>query len=109
MSENFWRKHTLFFYLVSGAWLYEQRAEQRRRFKAVLCAKPKTYAQIKEERKRCDREGTSFNPAEIQNIEEDEEQPESPALDGFFLVSVLEHVYYKWSNKSYKEKTSNFI
>ncbi|CAC5372085.1 X-ray radiation resistance-associated protein 1 [Mytilus coruscus] len=72
---------------VSGAWLFEQKAEQRRRFKAVLCTKPKTYAQIKEERKRSDREGTSFNPAEIPNLDEDEEeQQEAPALDGFFLM-----------------------
>ncbi|CAG2241615.1 X-ray radiation resistance-associated protein 1 [Mytilus edulis] len=72
---------------VSGAWLFEQKAEQRRRFKAVLCTKPKTYAQIKEERKRSDREGTSFNPAEIPNLDEDEEeQLEAPALDGFFLM-----------------------
>lgn len=76
--------------------MYEQRAEQRRRFKAVLCTKPKTYAQIKEERKRCDREGTSFNPAEIQNLDEDEEQPESPALDGFFLVGILVHCVIVW-------------
>jgi hypothetical protein len=52
----------------------------------VLCTKPKTYAQIKEERKRADREGIAFNPADIQNLDEDEEQPEAPALDGFFLV-----------------------
>lgn len=54
----------------------------------MLCTKPKTYAQIKEERKRADREGIAFNPADIQNVDEDEEQPEAPALDGFFLVWI---------------------
>nr|XP_022287824.1 X-ray radiation resistance-associated protein 1-like [Crassostrea virginica] len=70
-----------------GAWLVSQRAEQRRRFKAVLCAKPRTYSRIKEERKKAEREGTQITMA-VQSLAEDEmeEEDEAPVLDGFFLM-----------------------
>ena len=62
------------------------RAEQRRRFKAILCNKPKTYARIKEERRKAEKQGTTLSE---QNEGEDEgegEEKEAPVLDGFFLV-----------------------
>ena len=67
----------LFCFLLGGAWLVAYRAEQRRRFKAVLCsgepsvrAKPEVITKLKEE--------------ESETIEE--EKP--PKLDGFYLVSL---------------------
>ncbi|XP_062584370.1 X-ray radiation resistance-associated protein 1-like [Saccostrea cucullata] len=69
-----------------GAWLVSQRAEQRRRFKAVLCAKPRTYSRIKEERKKAEREGTQITMAVQSLAEDEEEEDESPILDGFFLM-----------------------
>lgn len=64
-----------------------QRAEQRKRFKAILCTKPKTYARIKEERRRAEKQGTTI-AEQFQNAEEQEkeEEREIPVLDGFFLV-----------------------
>lgn len=70
-----------------GAWLVSQKAEQRRRFKAVLCAKPRTYSRIKEERKKAEREGTQITmPVQSLAEGEIEEEEEAPALDGFFLM-----------------------
>ncbi|KAK3589901.1 hypothetical protein CHS0354_034913 [Potamilus streckersoni] len=69
----------------AGAWLVAQRAEQRRRFRAVLCTQPKTYAQIKEERRRAEKEGTSISAQEF-DAEEEEKQAEASQLDGFFLM-----------------------
>lgn len=67
----------LFCLLLGGAWLVAYRAEQRRRFKAVLCsgepsvpAKPVVITELKEE--------------ELETIED--EKP--PKLDGFYLVSL---------------------
>ena len=78
-------------YLIGeGAWLVAHRAEQRRQFKAILCNKPKTYARIKEERRKAEKEGTTIS--EQQNAEGnkegvgEEEKEEAPVLDGFFLV-----------------------
>ena len=80
---------TLYIYSIAGgAWLVAQRAEQRRRFKAVLCAKPRTYSRIKEERKKADRQGTNLaSQSFADDVSELEE--EVPLLDGFFLVQVL--------------------
>lgn len=65
-------------------------AEHRRRFKAVLCANPITYQQLKEQRKQQDR-GLSRDltasvppPASLMDQSMEEE-----TLDGFFLVSTL--------------------
>lgn len=59
------------------------RAEQRRRFKAILCTKPKTFSQIREERKRTEKEKRVTN-RDVEHLE-DEEKDDS-VLDGFFLV-----------------------
>lgn len=78
----------LIFYSGGGAWLVSQKAEQRRRLKAVLCAKPRTYSRIKEERKKAEREGTQITmPVQSLAEGEIEEEEEAPALDGFFLVN----------------------
>ncbi|XP_046584130.1 X-ray radiation resistance-associated protein 1-like [Haliotis rubra] len=67
-----------------GAWLIAHRAEQRRRFKAVLCTKPRTYSRIREERKKTERLGTTLDG---QRFDEDEaEEEEAATLDGFFLM-----------------------
>lgn len=66
----------------SGAWVVAQRAEQRRRFKAVLCTKPRDFHYIREERKRAEREGTAIVPPKEYGDEDDE----VAVLDGFFLV-----------------------
>ncbi|XP_060073090.1 X-ray radiation resistance-associated protein 1-like [Ylistrum balloti] len=68
----------------SGAWLIAQRAEQRRRFKAVLCTKPRTYSRIKGERKRAEKQGTALATQSF--IDDDEDVEEAPVLDGFFLM-----------------------
>ncbi len=65
-----------------------QRAEQRRRFKAVLCNKPRTYAQIREERKRSTKEGTAMIIPQTASYLEDAFDDER-VLDGFFLVIFL--------------------
>ncbi|XP_041350431.1 X-ray radiation resistance-associated protein 1-like [Gigantopelta aegis] len=65
-----------------GAWLTAYQAEQRKRFKAILCSRPKTYSQIREERKRCEREGTKLTADKFKQDEEDD----IPTLDGFFLM-----------------------
>ena len=70
--------------LGGGAWMTAQRAEQRRRFKAVLCSKPRSYDQIKEERRRAEKDGTAIIPPAFE-LEEDDED-ETTVLDGFFLV-----------------------
>ncbi|XP_021372100.1 X-ray radiation resistance-associated protein 1-like [Mizuhopecten yessoensis] len=70
---------------VNGAWLVAQRAEQRRRFKAVLCTKPRTYSRIKGERKRAEKQGTALASQSFIN-DEDEDEEEAPLLDGFFLM-----------------------
>ena len=66
-----------------------QHAEQRRRFKAVLCAKPRTYARIKEERKKSELQGTKLESHKFDegyDQEEEEVDDEEKILDGFFLV-----------------------
>ncbi|XP_046374524.2 X-ray radiation resistance-associated protein 1-like [Haliotis rufescens] len=68
-----------------GAWLIAHRAEQRRRFKAVLCTKPRTYSRIREERKKTERLGTTLDGQKFDEDEEEEEE-EAPTLDGFFLM-----------------------
>lgn len=44
---------------ASGAWVLAHDDEQKRRFKAVLCAKHKTYSQIKEQRKKSELKSTN--------------------------------------------------
>ena len=60
------------------------RAEQRRRFKAVLCAKPRTYSRIREERKRAEDQGIRMTASQFE--EEEEKDIDQPVLDGYFLV-----------------------
>ncbi|XP_069103439.1 X-ray radiation resistance-associated protein 1-like [Argopecten irradians] len=69
----------------SGAWLVAQRAEQRRRFKAVLCTKPRTYSRIKGERKRAEKQGSILATQSFIN-DDDDDVEEPPVLDGFFLM-----------------------
>ena len=72
------------YFLAGGAWLVAHTAEQRRRFKAVLCTKPvRTFSQIREERKRAEKTGSSIIPPTQDGYSDEEE--EKP-LDGFFLV-----------------------
>ena len=61
-----------------------QRVEQRRRFKAVLCAKPRTFHEIRDERKRSEKTGQAIVPPVLYKMEDDEE--DGRVLDGFFLV-----------------------
>ena len=60
------------------------KAEQRRRFKAVLCAKPRTYSRIREERKRAEDQGIRMTASQFE--EEEEKDVDQPVLDGYFLV-----------------------
>lgn len=71
----------------TGAWLVAQRVEQRRRFKAVLCAKPRTFDDIRKERKQSDKAGTTIIPPASPLGEKEED--DSAILDGFFLVSIF--------------------
>ena len=73
----------------SGAWLVAHKAEQRRRFKAVLCTKPRDYQQIREERKKSEKDGTAIVPPPSGFVEDDEEDDEGKILDGFFLVRLI--------------------
>ena len=60
------------------------RAEQRRRFKAVICAKPRDYETIRQERKRAEKEGTAIVPPAV--LDEEDAEEDTKVLDGFFLV-----------------------
>ena len=60
------------------------KAEQRRRFKAVLCAKPRTYSRIRGERKRAEDQGVRMTASHFD--EEEDEEEDKPVLDGYFLV-----------------------
>ncbi|XP_060557943.1 X-ray radiation resistance-associated protein 1-like isoform X2 [Ruditapes philippinarum] len=71
---------------ADGAWLVAQRAEQRKRFKAILCTKPKTYARIKEERRRAEQQGTTISEQLQAADDHEEEEKDVPMLDGFFLM-----------------------
>ena len=66
-------------YLEGGAWLVAYRAEQRRRFKAVICGGDPIIQRQPAV--------TKLQSDEIDSIEE--EGP--PKLDGFFLVSLQMH------------------
>lgn len=72
-------------FVGDGAWLIEHKAEQRRRFKAVLCAKPRTYSRIREERKKAEEKGVKLSDEHFEDNEENAE--EEAVLDGFFLVN----------------------
>lgn len=67
-------------FLGEGAWLEAHRAEQRRQFKAVVCAKPpRTYSRLRHERITAERQADD-SPELL--------DPEIPGkiLDGFFLM-----------------------
>ncbi len=86
----------LSFVLGGGAWLIAHRAEERRRFKAVLCTQPRTYQQVHEDRKRAEKEGTAIIPTAPADPEQ---QEENKVLDGFFLVCVLLKSYFFFSKE----------
>ncbi|XP_076453924.1 X-ray radiation resistance-associated protein 1-like [Babylonia areolata] len=67
-----------------GAWFVAHRAEQRRRFKAVLCTKPRTYSRIREERKRAEEQGVRLTAGQFQD--DSDEKSDTPVLDGYFLM-----------------------
>ncbi|ELU12376.1 hypothetical protein CAPTEDRAFT_227314 [Capitella teleta] len=70
-----------------GAWLTAQKVEQRRRFKAVLCAKPRSYDDIRRERNQNSAKmGTAIIPAASLVTETPEFDDENKILDGFFLM-----------------------
>lgn len=83
-------------YLQGGAWLVAYRAEQRRRFKAVICGGDPIIQRQSSV--------TKLQSDDTDSIEE--ERPQK--IDGFFLVSLLVflrsqlQIYY-W----YGEQTSN--
>ncbi|XP_067950001.1 X-ray radiation resistance-associated protein 1-like [Watersipora subatra] len=61
--------------LGEGAWLEAHRAEQRKRFKAVVCAKPpRTYSRLRHER------------MQGQDHDDEVQQPKGTTLNGFFLM-----------------------
>ena len=70
------------FFLVSeGAWIVAQRAEQKRHFRAVLCSAPKTYSQIKEERRRAEKVERLIAETGVQPHGIVVEEEEEPVLD----------------------------
>ena len=75
-----------FGYIGAGAWLVAARAEQRRRFKAVICAKPRDFETIRQERKRAEKDGTAIIPPA--GFDEYETEEDTKILDGFFLVGT---------------------
>ncbi|XP_059163984.1 X-ray radiation resistance-associated protein 1-like isoform X2 [Physella acuta] len=68
-----------------GKWLVVQHEEQQRRFNSILCAKPRTYSRIKEERKKSERLGTKLDNHSF-NESTEEKEDEGKILDGFFLM-----------------------
>ncbi|XP_038050347.1 X-ray radiation resistance-associated protein 1-like [Patiria miniata] len=71
----------------AGAWMVAQKAEQRRHFKAVLCAKPKTYSQLKHERKEKEKEERRRRQPPSSPDAFVEANTTTPGLmDGFFLL-----------------------
>ncbi|CAL1529992.1 unnamed protein product [Lymnaea stagnalis] len=70
---------------ASGKWLVAHQAEQLRRFKTVLCAKPLTYARIKDERKKSELRDLKLDCHNFQD-EGERENEEGKTLDGFFLM-----------------------
>lgn len=74
-----------------------QKAEQRRRFKAVLCTKPRDFDSIRAERKRSEKEGTAIIPPIDYGEENDDE---IKLLDGFFLVTVF--IIFIFQQANYK-------
>ncbi|KAH9512387.1 X-ray radiation resistance-associated protein 1 [Bulinus truncatus] len=68
---------------ASGKWLEVQQTEQKRRLKALLTSKPLTYARIKEERKKTEKQGLKL---ESHAFENEEEEQDGKILDGFFLM-----------------------
>jgi hypothetical protein len=68
----------------SGAWLVAHRAEQRRHFKVVLCSKPRTFDEIRNQRRKAEKDGT---PIVLPPPSQDkDDSDDGNTLDGFFLV-----------------------
>lgn len=66
--------------------------EQKRRFKAVLCSKPRTYSSIKETRKKAETEGAKLDNHDFA-VGKDEanagdNNSDVKILDKFFLVKL---------------------
>ena len=70
---------------VGGSWLVAQKAEERRRFKAVLCVKPWTYSSLKEERWLGVNQAP---PVTFPALSHNDLDSEYKLLDGFYLVSI---------------------
>ena len=82
----------------SGAWLVAHRAEQRKQFKALLCAKPRTFEEIRQERRRAEKNGTAIILPPTMSLEETEEEvAPTKVLDGFFLVCWYLRLRFKES------------
>ena len=68
----------------SGAWLVAHNAEQRRRFKAVLCSKLRTFEEIREQRKKSEVEGMALILPATNTVSTEED--DQKLLDVYFLV-----------------------
>ena len=84
---------SLIIIFAGGAWLVAHAAEQRRRFKAVLCTKPaRTFSQIRGERIKAERSrNNTVLPMQVDSSDWEDDK----ALDGFFLVqsqNIFHHV-----------------
>ena len=73
---------------MGGAWLVAHKAEQRRRFKAVLCAKPLSYNAVHEQRQKADKSGSAIVPPPTIKDEPHDGGEHEHSLDGFFLVGL---------------------
>ncbi len=76
--------------LEGGAWLDARKVEDRRRFRAVLSTtkEPRTFSQIREERRKAEKAGTEIVAPTVVSSSDGEEDK---ALDGFFLVRTCKH------------------
>ena len=79
----------LIFSSTGGAWLVAQRAEQKRHFQAVLSVKPKTYAQIKAERRQKEKAEALKKAAAAAAKESHGVQP-PPGSAGTAVTAVVE-------------------
>ena len=62
-------------------------AEQRRQLKVVLCSKPRTFEEIRSQRKKAEKQAAAINLPQTEHDKDrvDDDDSEN-ILDGFFLV-----------------------